>query len=301
MGTQYAPQTPPGFPLDAEKQAFLVRVLDYWEQSSAKVKRSSANFRSWDYDPEFCNYRDPQKNNSLAAHRIQDGQIRFSSPDKGQYEVTKVWVFAKTKNEEGVEQVTYRPIESDNVHEKWICDGKGVYEFDYENKKLYETPIPKEMQGQNIANSPLPFFLFGAKKDEMLSRYWLRTVTPKSAEKDKEIWLEAYPKTVGDRRNYKKLEIILSVDDFLPRSLHIYAPNYDAAKNPQSRAFQFVDKKANDQLEGIRDFFGFFVRPMKPYGWDWVKRQIPNTGKPATANLTKPNAAPVRDPKIRIP
>lgn len=274
MAIQYQPQIPEGFPLDAQHQAYIEQVLDYWQQSSVKIKRSSADFRSWDYDPEMVNFRDPG-NNKLAAFRIQDGRIRFAAPDKGQYEVNRVWVFEAKEDENGNLQPNYEPIETNSVHEKWICDGTGIYEYDFENKKLYETKIPPELQGQNIIDSPLPFFLFGADKARMLERYWLRSVTPQGAEG--EVWLEAWPKRAEDAGNYKKLEIILSMDDFLPRSLHLYSPSYDRVRNPQSRAFAFENRKVNDQLSGFQDFFRQFVRPNKPLGWEWVERKTTQT------------------------
>ena len=45
-------------------------------------------------------------------------------------------------------------------------------------KKLKVHPLPKEMQGEAIADGPVPF-IFGAKADKMKQRYWIRDVTPK--------------------------------------------------------------------------------------------------------------------------
>ena len=282
---RYQPQVPKGFPIPEEHQAYLEKVLDYWQHKSATIKRSTASFRSWEYDPQLCQFRDP-KTNKLVAHKIQDGKIRFATPDKGQYEVDKMWIFEPQKDANGQLQPSYKESTSKSVHEKWICDGKSIYEYDFENSKLYETEIPSELRGNEIVNSPLPFFLFGAQKDLMLKRYWLRPVTPRSAKN--EIWLEAYPKTLTDARNYKKLEIILSTEDWLPRSLHIYAPNYDIAKNPQSRAYEFKDRRMNGQLTAIQDFFKVFVKPQKPLGWSWVKRDVvPETAKQPNTPIRK--------------
>ena len=277
MQRRYQPQVPEGFPLSKEHQEYLAKVLDYWQHKSSTIKRSTASFRSWEYDPQLCQFRDP-KTNKLVAHKIQDGKIRFANPDKGQYEVEQMWVFEPKKDANGQLQPAYNASQSKSGLEKWICDGKSIYEYDFQDSRLYETEIPAQLRGNEIVNSPLPFFLFGAKKELMLNRYWLRPVTPRSAKN--EIWLEAYPKTLTDARNYKKLEIILSTEDWLPRSLHIYSPNYDIAKNPQSRAYEFRDRRMNGQLTAIQDFFKVFVRPQKPLGWTWVKRDVvPETAK----------------------
>jgi hypothetical protein len=126
------------------------------------------------------------------------------------------------------------------------------------------------MQGKNLVHSPLPF-LFGASKDEILDRFWLQITTPKGVED--EYWLEAFPKRVEDARNYKKLELVLSRNDFLPSSLRLYAPNYDEEKGILvHRVFEFRNRKINDALSGIQNFTGNFIRPQTPIGWTRVER-----------------------------
>jgi len=84
------------------------------------------------------------------------------------------------------------------------------------------------MQGNGLVNSPLPFFIFGADKKLILDRYWVRPLRANGV--TNAYWLEAYPKRIEDARIYKKLEIVISADDFLPSSLVKYEPNYDAVK-----------------------------------------------------------------------
>ena len=263
-------QAPAWFPIAPDEQQFVNEVLDRWQQQSHKIKRSTADIRCRFFDPEFCNYRDPETN-ALAAYRVQDGQIRFGAPDKAMYEIKHAWVLDLKSDAEGQLKPDYKAIENRSIHEKWICDGQSVYHFDYENKRLYETPIPNALKGANLIHSPLPFFLFGANKDLILSRYWIRNITPPQAQN--EVWLEAYPKRAEDAGSYKRLDIILSLDDFLPKSLQVYSPVFDPVKNPQYRIYDFANRNISKHFAGAANFHDFFLRPKVLPGWKWVKRK----------------------------
>lgn len=282
-----APQRP--FPqLEADHAQFLDRILDLWQQSSVQVKQYTCDFRRWDFDPTYCNYRDPQ-DNRLSAFQISDGMVRYANPDKGMFETTAVYDFTR---EEGMAP-EYKPRKNEaQNHEKWICDGKSIYEFDFANKKLYEMGIPAEMQGNGLVNSPLPF-LFGVDKQVIKERYWIRVITPQQVQ-DTEVWLEAFPKNIDDARNYQRLEIILSRTDWMPQMLHIYMPNYDERTNPISRVFQFGNRKINSQLHKFQDVMGFFVRPQTPFGWDRVDRMAlaDQSSVPPPVNVGQNQRAP---------
>jgi hypothetical protein len=126
-------------------------------------------------------------------------------------------------------------------------------------------------------------FLFGAKKSQILDRYWVRVIPQDS---ETEYYLEAYPKRIDDARLYSKIEIVLAREDFLPKAMHVYSPQYNPAKgNFQSRYFAFNDRSVNDQLSRIQDFFGVFVRPKTDIGWKRVSRmalQGQQAGLPGT-------------------
>ncbi len=253
--------------ISSEHHQFIGQILDYWQTSSDDVKQYQCEFTRYDYDTTFCNWRDP-KTNQLAAASIMTGEIRFAAPDKACYETTKVYDFALDQEKQTPD---YKQRDDVTNREKWICDGAAIFEFDYQNKRLYETEIPVELQGKGLVNSPIPF-LFGASKDDVLNRFWVRTVTPNGVQD--EYWLEAVPKKIDDSRNYSKIELVISRTEFLPVMLHVYAPNYDPAlKNFTSRVFEFKNRKVNSALAGIQDFFGNFVRPSTPFGWEQLKRQ----------------------------
>jgi TIGR03009 family protein len=270
-------RAPEGFDnLTPEHLAYIERLLEYWEKSSAQVKRCECEFERWDYDASVVAKRNPA-DNRLVAHRFVRGKIRYSSPDQAQYESTEMWSYQNPDAENPYGQLT-----GEGDREKWICDGSSVYEFDFANRRLYETKIPPSQSGNGLLDSPLPF-LFGANKDQILSRYWLRIATPQGVEN--EYWLVAVPKRQEDARTYSKVEIILAREDFLPKSLHIYSVNYDPATTAVSQAVVFKNRKINSQLSGFQDFLGVFVRPTTPIGWQRVESLpeagIPSAGVPA--------------------
>ena len=260
------PQQPFADPSPEEAQ-YLDQFLDYWEHSSAQVRQYICEFRRFEYDSEAVNYRDPATNR-LAAARVATGEIRFASPDKGYYETTQIWEFEAPPQTPGTD-AKYTLMDENISKEKWICDGRHVYEFDFSQKRLNETEIPQEMQGAGIIESPIPF-LFGAKKSQILERYWVRVI-PKPEVND-EYWFEAYPKRIEDARLYSRIEVILDRQDFLPKAMHLYSPQYDPKKgNEQSRYFAFENRKVNDSLARVKDFFGYFVRPQTPITGGWKR------------------------------
>ena len=262
--------------LPAEQQQYLEQVLDYWQQTSNQVKRYECDFHRWEYDSDLVNYRDPQTQQLAAAVKAA-GTIRFAGPDKARYETTAAYKFAGPDKE-------YELIDEEISLERWITDGSHIYEFDFENKKIYETAIPPEMRGPGgLDRSPIPF-LFGADKAKILKRYWVRVITPKGTED--EYWLEAFPKRAEDAQNYSRLEIILAKEDFLPKALHMYSPQYDPSKNDfGARHFTFQNRKVNSGIAVVKDFLGVFVRPQLPIGqgWKWVPRMVPGNSQ-ADAN-----------------
>jgi TIGR03009 family protein len=274
------PQHPAWDPLPPNEANYLNSLLDYWEQSSQQIKLCKCDFICWEYDPTFCIYRDPG-DNKLAAYIVKTGELRFQAPDKARYDTHEVWDFKQPPQQPGQQPIYEQREQTDQNRERWICDGQTIYEFNFAQKRLYETQIPPEMQGNGLVNSPLPF-VFGAKKEVILDRFWVR-VLPRNIEN--EYWLEALPKRIDDARNYQKLEIIIAREDFLPKSIHIYAPNFDAKLNPISRHFEFKNRYINDQLSKIQDFLGLFVRPNTPLGWERVDRQAltdPQQMRPAS-------------------
>ena len=279
-----SPQLPPGFPLPADEQQYIEQVLDYWQKTSDKVRHYKCEFLRYDYDTEFVNIRD-SRTNQLYAHHQAFGEIRFASPDKARFETTKVYKFAGPPKEQGG-NATYEPLEGHSmwgrtINECWVCTGQSVFSFDFEQKARYEEKIPPKLQG-NVVESPLPF-LFGAKKDDIMKRYWVRYIPKYKADAqgqkklvENEIWLDIYPKRVNDAQSYSKVELILSADDFMPLAIHMYAPNYNPAKNNySSRYFIFQKRQVNGKWALLRGWANRFVEVNVPLTWRKVDSLTP--------------------------
>lgn len=207
MGPPSAPPPQAPFELTPAQQAQLDRVLLFWEKSSQSVKTFRAKFRRFEYNPG-ADFRVPdpnQPNDPNQPTAVDDGELRFQAPDKALYSVDPV---APPK--------VSRP-------ERWICDGKSMYQYDFVNKVVREYRIAPEDQGKAIANGPVPF-LFGAKSEEIKRRYWVRIVTPPDVKN--QIWLEAYPKFAADAQNFEKVEVILDIgqNDIVPSGVQIHQP-----------------------------------------------------------------------------
>lgn len=273
--------------LTKEHQEYLDKVLEYWEHSSGQIERYRCSFTRWQYDPVFGPGPDP-KTGVMPAKTISTGAVKYATPDKGMYDVEKIYHYTAPKQPGGEPQYVIKDKEE---HEKWICDGSWIYEFDYPRKKLVERELPPQMRGKSISEGPLPF-LFGAKKVDVKNRYWIRVITPRG--RQGEYWLEAYPKFPADATSYKKVEIIIDEKDFLPKGIQIFDVNYDARRNPARTAFTFEKRQVNwfdateNKLLGL--FLRAFHKPKLPSGWERVVmkfQQTPPATPGASVNTTR--------------
>src|SRR5690606_37857906 len=141
------------------------------------------------------------------------------------------------------------------VGEHWVCDGKSVFEYRHEQKQLVERPIPPSMQGQAIMDGPLPF-LFGAERNKLMARYWLRVM----GETNNEIWLEALPKDQRDAANFKSVKVILDRQQILPKAMEVNPP--DGIRHVYK--FDLAKASINSPLARLG---ALFSRPRTPFGY----------------------------------
>jgi TIGR03009 family protein len=239
------PPVQPPFVLTPEQQAQVDQVLKAWEQSSSRVKTFECDFTRWEYDPVF--------GPANKAKFEDQGQVRYGAPDKGRFEV---------KGERA---------------ELWASNGRSIFAFDYQQRKVVEHRLPPELQGKAIADGPLPF-LFGAKAETLKRRYLVRIITPPN--RLGEVWLEAYPRFQADAANYQRVELILTVKDMLPAGMQIHLPN---GKTRISYQFYNIAVNSTNWLRVLeRDPFN----PRTPTGWTKIVEQAPTSQasrqKPAT-------------------
>ncbi len=271
-------------PLTAQHEQYLNQVLAYWEHNSSQIKTYECQFTRWEYDPVFGPGADP-RTGIVPAKTIGVGLIKYAEPDKGLFEVAKVYDFTPPK--ELGKEPTYTERNSEGF-EKWICDGASIFEFDFPRKRLVERALPPDMRGKAITEGPLPF-LFGAKADTIKQRYWVRIITPKDVKG--EYWLEAWPKERDDAANFKKVEVIIAEEDFLPKAIQVYDVNYDPRQNPARTAFSFEKRKVNPidplkHFDRLKIFHRDFYVPNTPNGWERVVLKFGEADQPPNSDRT---------------
>lgn len=249
-------QPPRGFELTPDQQRWVDQVLGYWEHRSNNVNTYSCNFARWEYNPAFI--RDPN-----TPWTVAEGVIKYAKPDKAMYRVDDIRFYQAPRA--AGEKPAWVKREG-TFGENWVCDGQAIFEYDYRNQQLIERILPEHMQGEAIADGPLPF-LFGAKAAKLKQRYWIKPLVPPRGSQG-EYWLLVKPKSRTDAANFEQVEIILDQKEFLPTAMQIYLPG-----GRERKVFQFNDRRANDPL---RFFQRDFSKPELPRGW----KKVVDGGRP---------------------
>ncbi len=259
----------PPFQLNQLEQQFVLQTLQMWEQESSKINTFNAEFERWEYDAVFG----PGGNTALIK---ATGSLSYSKPDKGSFKIDKINRWTKKDPQSTAADApgdwAHQPHE---IGEHWVCDGKAVYEYNHRDKQLVVTSVPPEMRGQAIVDGPLPF-LFGAKADKLMSRYWIRT--KQSTETD--IWLEAYPRWPSDAANYNSVDVMLDRKTMQPKAIQVHLPG-----GQQRHVYMFTNPQVNAKNLGAW-FTGLFSAPRTPLGW----KQVMADEAPAAPQAANPQA-----------
>ena len=258
------------YKLTAEQQKRLETLLGFWEKKSDSVKTYSCEFLRWEYDSVFG-----PPNPKLARQKAK-GVIRYAAPDKGEFRVQRTGEYQAVANSKKTDPY---PMKDSDHEEHWICDGASVFELDGKTKQLRQEKLPPEMKGNRIADGPLPF-MFGARKEKLLARYWMRELVPPNGKKG-EYWFEAQPKFKEDAANYQRIRLVLDEKDYLPKFMEVFPPAYDGRKNWTRTVYAFTNRKVNDPIQRSQQWLGRFISPTLPRGW---KRVVSNFGQPANTN-----------------
>jgi len=237
------PQAKVPFVLTPAQEQLLSQILLKWEKESSKVSYFTCTFARWEIDKTWG----PKHLDFVKSEA--KGTIKYKAPDHGTYQVEKLDEWNQEKN-----AMVNKPEALDH----WVCDGKKIFEYNHVAKQLIERDLPAEMQGKAITDGPLPF-IFGAKADQLMKRYWMRDVTPREYV-GKEVWLEAWPKRQQDSANFHHATLILSDPAFKPTALQIYLPD---GTNHTDYAF---DKTSVNSPLALVDF----LPPRTPFGWKRV-------------------------------
>lgn len=221
----------------------LDAILRNWEVSSARIKTlDGKHLRS-------------RCNSVFATDARAAGEFHFEAPDKGRIDLTgtspvKGAVSSKkTKDGEPYSLLADRD-------EKWICDGKQVLMIDEVDKQYESIPLPPEMQGTNIIESPLPF-LFGMKAAAAKERFDLELIEYNRERNYARI--TAIPLQAKDAQNFIRAEIVLDTTKYLPKFVSLVDP---AGTITTQYIFQEVNVNNAGFSAKVADIFG--GDPFKP-------------------------------------
>ena len=257
-----APQGPPKeFQLTPSQEKRIDSMLDFWQQKTAGIQTLSAKFGRWVYDPVFG-----PKDRGQAA-KFSTGEIRYAAVDKGLIREDAVYEYDAAKAKAG-EKFPFQKTASMGEH--WVCTGSAVFEYDHQAKKLNEIRLPAELQGKAIAEGPLPF-MFGAKKETIKKRYWIREI-PRKVD-GAPFKLEFLPKLPGE--NYSLIQIELDSKKFLPTVMVLHELN----KMGRS-SYAFKEMQANSPSHKVGNFLNRFIAPRVPKGYELVVHEPPRVNEP---------------------
>ncbi|HUY88569.1 MAG TPA: hypothetical protein VMV10_07540 [Pirellulales bacterium] len=259
------PRLAPGFQLNEEDDAVVEMVLRKWEQKNADTKTFSCKFKLTEFNGALrINPAQP------VAPTEHQGQLSYAAPDRGMYQVYP---------SKGIQ---------DGQH--WICDGKAVYEVKDKDKQIIEHPLPEHLQGQAIADAPLPF-VFGSTADKMRRRFWIRVSTPERNHtqidlQPGQILLEAMPKTQQDAANFQLVQIIFLEPDMTIFAINQFLPNH--APNNESRLMYIFNRPSiNSPLERLKNFF---LKPENKLGYKTIIEKPPAAAEEPPARPLLPSA-----------
>jgi TIGR03009 family protein len=273
------PQVPEGFQLNALQAAELNQVLDAWQAASGKILTFSCPFDRQEYVPAFG----PVVNNQLQPLNKNKGELTFSKPDKGSFEIKEIWTFKTLPTPPDKPQAPVQGDwfqQKDAVGEHWVCDGKSIYEFRSDQKQVIERQLPPRAAGEALIDGPLPF-LFGAESAKLKQRYWMK-IDNQNTDAN-QVRLTALPKHQEQAANFRRVDVILDRRMQLPTAMQVTMPNSDR----HVYVFHIEQAKINNTLDRIQQ--AVFEKPHTPWGWKHVVDNMPmaQTPQPTTKPQTK--------------
>jgi TIGR03009 family protein len=240
----------------------LTILLTNWEQKSASIKSlHGKHVRS-------------RANSVFATDSRATGKFYFEAPDKGRIDLKGTEPAKGAVSSLQTKQGEPYKLTADR-DEKWVCDGKQVLVINDADKQFESIEIPKEMQGKNIVESPLPF-LFGMKVVEMKKRFQMELISYDAETRIAK--LTAIPLQQRDAQNFIRAEILLDTKRYLPTFVALTDP---AGTMVTRYIFQDVEIDDNNALNALAGMFGRdpFVPNLR--GYQKVQAPLQQAGGPA--------------------
>ncbi len=237
---QPGPERPAPAPLRVEAlDPQLESILRDWERESAKIKVLQGEH----YRQEF--------NSVFSVEKRSKGMFYFEAPDKGRFDMRGAEIKPGQKAQK-IDPQTQKPYNlAAGSDQSWICTGQEVLMIDPAAKTFETFPIPPEMQGQNIVQSPLPF-LFGMKAADAQRRFKLKFY----GQNDDAYFIDAEPRQQADAQNYKNARIVLDKTTFVPTKVYLLDP-----AGTLMTEYTFVNTVVNPKQNVVAQLIPFFKDP----------------------------------------
>lgn len=265
------------FNLTPEEEKWVDNVLRTWEAESNKIN----NF--------YCDFK--RSRHTIAGPGDgrpavkEQGKLAYHKPDRGSFQITEslVWTpkqqplaqpnqLPEQQQQPPKIEGDYLPRKDENGKEEpgehWVCSGEKIFQFRHWKKQLIVTPIPKEMQGKEIVNGPLPF-MFGAEAEKLKARFWMEP--DMTTTRGSYIGIHAKPKYQADAAEYSDVYVVLqnvAGKPLMPVGIRVVHPN----RSWDEFVFNLSDSQVNPTVAGW--FAGLFQEPRTPLGWTRVEEPL---------------------------
>lgn len=256
---------------DPQPSPELWKLLSDWERGSKAIKTLHGRHQRRIYDDTF------------KVEKLAQGEFWYSGPDKGRIDISKIEVTAKmqadrknpaAKVERDADGKPYA-LKSDEDR-RWICDGTRLFDIDDERKEALITDLPPESRGANIMNTPLPF-LFGMPPKGAIQRYEIKIDDINDKANPKYALLTVLPRWPRDARNWKKAQVYLNTENYLPIAVKLIDP-----AGTKRTVYTFFDPKINKRGGWFNN--DFWKPKLKGYQVN-ITQDNPNQAAPVLPNV----------------
>ena len=158
------------------------------------------------------------------------------------------------------------------IHEKFIYTGTFIYQFSPTKMEINAIRLPPPKPGQ-VGDDTSLTLIFGMKAEQAKERYFLKL----TREDQFYIYLEIEPRLAADKAEFKRAQLVLNKDTFLPRQLWFEHAN----GNQVVWGIPRIDPKAKVNLAD-------FDAPKPPPGWKLVPIERPTEPPPTAVRPAKP-------------
>jgi len=254
------------FRLTTQEYAELNLVLTEWEKRSSKIVNLKCEFSVW------------QTNNTFKTVTEKFGELMYQAPDKGFYHERFEKVIEK-----GPEGDVFK-WEKKATLPHWASNGTSIFEVKHTEAKVIEHVLPENLKGEAIRNGPLPF-IFVAKADQVKNRYFLRVISTEFDREKKRVLLEIFPRYQQDAANFRRAEVILTEENFMPLGLKMVDPS---GESETMYGFGKYEINSNPTIfQNVVRLFKYDPFAPHPSGYTRVVETAPAA---ATASTPQPNA-----------